>query len=64
MNIRKKVLPLLLAAVLTGGLASAANPVIPDPLPLAETGDLSRGADNFYRSSAVDGPSLSPICTA
>lgn len=59
MNIRKKVLPMLLAAILTGGLASAANPVIPDPLPLAETDDLSRGADNFYRSSAVDGQAVS-----
>lgn len=39
---------------LPGGFAMAENSVIPAPLPLAETGDTSRGADNFYVSRALD----------
>ncbi len=42
------------ACGLFGGAASAANTAVPQPMPLAETGDLSRGADNFYVSDALD----------
>lgn len=50
----------LLAALLCGAVlglgvtAQAASAAVPAPLPLAETGDLSRGADNFYVSGALD----------
>ncbi len=50
---------LLAGALLSGSPAQAANDVIPTPLPLAETGDLSRGADNFYKSDKVDGEAVS-----
>lgn len=65
MNIRKKVLPMLLAAILTGGLASAANPVIPDPLPSPRRA-TSPAAPIISTGAApwTDRPSLSPICTA
>lgn len=42
------------AALGLGGTSLAAGGAVPDPLPLAETGDLSRGADNFYRSGKLD----------
>lgn len=42
------------AAFVQGGTIMASNSVIPSPLPLTETGDTSRGADNFYRSSKLD----------
>lgn len=55
-----KLSRVLLSALVCGaacglfGTASAANTAVPQPMPLAETGDLSRGADNFYVSSALD----------
>ena len=64
MNFRKespmKLSNLLFAALACGVLCSfssaadAANTAVPRPLPLAETGDLSRGADNFYVSGRLD----------
>lgn len=64
MNFRKehpmKLSSLLFAALACGVLCSfssdadAANTAVPRPLPLAETGDLSRGADNFYVSGCLD----------
>lgn len=64
MNFRKeypmKLSSLLFAALACGVLCSfsspadAANTAVPRPLPLAETGDLSRGADNFYVSGRLD----------
>lgn len=64
MNFRKespmKLSSLLFAALACGVLCSfssaadAANTAVPRPLSLAETGDLSRGADNFYVSSRLD----------
>lgn len=64
MNFRKeypmKLSSLLFAALACGVLCSfssdadAANTAVPRPLPLAETGDLSRGADNFYVSDRLD----------
>lgn len=55
-----KLSSLLFAALACGVLCSfssaadAANTAVPRPLPLAETGDLSRGADNFYVSGRLD----------
>lgn len=55
-----KLSSLLFAALACGVLCSfssdadAANTAVPRPLPLAETGDLSRGADNFYVSGCLD----------
>lgn len=64
MNFRKespmKLSSLFFAALACGVLCSfssaadAANTAVPRPLPLAETGDLSRGADNFYVSGRLD----------
>lgn len=51
-------LALLTMFTLTGGTAMAQNSVIPAPLPLAETGDVSRGADNFYKSTELDGSAV------
>lgn len=55
-----KLSSLLFAALACGVLCSfssgadAANTAVPRPLPLTETGDLSRGADNFYVSDRLD----------
>lgn len=55
-----KLSSLLFAALACGVLCSfssaadAANTAVPRPLLLAETGDLSRGADNFYVSGRLD----------
>lgn len=56
MKLSKAIFAALVCGALCGvsPAVSAANTAVPRPLPLAETGDLSRGADNFYVSDKLD----------
>ena len=50
---------LLVVSLVPGGASAAAHDVIPAPNKSLPSGDLSRSADNFYKSAEVEATAIS-----